>query len=213
MIIENVANGGLIENYFDLSRIIGSITVPLTTFLLVEGYLHTKNIRKYFLRLLLAMLVSEIPYRLVIFGDISSGGIYFGNIMAVFILALIALYLFDKVKENLLLTALSFISMCIIAMTLRVDGGAYGICLVFIYFFFRDNLLAKNILFLVAYVHIRFNFLTGLIIIILLSMYNGNLSNRESVSAKEKQTLKYVYYLIYPLHYIIIYIFKLLMTI
>ncbi len=45
-----------------LWRIVGRISFPLFAYCLVLGFFHTRNIKKYFLRLLGFSLVSQIPY-------------------------------------------------------------------------------------------------------------------------------------------------------
>ena len=45
-------------------RIIGRIAFPIFCFLMAEGAYHTKNPRKYCLRLMIGMLLSELPFDL-----------------------------------------------------------------------------------------------------------------------------------------------------
>jgi hypothetical protein len=62
-------NGAL---YFTdtLMRLIGRVSFPIFCFLLVEGFLHTKNIVKYAVRLGIFALVSEIPFDIGFYGDV-----------------------------------------------------------------------------------------------------------------------------------------------
>ncbi|MDD6102154.1 MAG: TraX family protein [Clostridiales bacterium] len=53
------------ESYYALYmvlRAIGSMTIPLASFLLVEGFFNTKSRKKYFFRLFACALAAEVPY-------------------------------------------------------------------------------------------------------------------------------------------------------
>lgn len=49
-----------------LLHIIGRLTVPIMIFCIVEGYYHTKNIKKYILRLFIFAFISHFAYALLL---------------------------------------------------------------------------------------------------------------------------------------------------
>lgn len=84
----------LMLNISRLLRIIGRISFPIFCFLLIEGMLHTRNRKKYALRLGLFALISEVPFNLA-FGR----QIYFPQAQNVFFTLLIGLLVIIAFEE------------------------------------------------------------------------------------------------------------------
>ena len=105
--------------------------VPLFAFLLVEGFRHTSDLKRYVLRVLTLALVSEIPFNLALSGkllDFSSRNPVFALVLALVMLYLFGLYA-EKSARNTFMKALVAAAALIWPMMLRIEDG---ICLVFL---------------------------------------------------------------------------------
>lgn len=69
MLIDHI--GAIFFPYIAWIRIVGRISFPLYAFLLAEGVHHTRNLKKYGLRLLLILVLTELPYDLLFRGTLT----------------------------------------------------------------------------------------------------------------------------------------------
>lgn len=111
-----------------------SSAVPVFAVLTVEGYLHSKNPWKYFLRVAGLALLSEIPYHFAMDGKlltVSSRNPVFG-----IVLALAMLYLFGqfegKTVKAVTVKTLVFLAAVLWALMLRVQYGASMVFIVLV---------------------------------------------------------------------------------
>ena len=121
-----VANKGLLLDLYEMLRMIGRLAFPIYCFLLVEGHVHTHSSMRYGLRLLLAALLSEIPYDLAIFGGINW---HHQNVMVTLLLGFLMLEAMKKCSkpaQKLLIIA----PFAVLANLLNVDYGADGILVI-----------------------------------------------------------------------------------
>ncbi|WP_455147863.1 TraX family protein [Clostridium sp.] len=114
-------------------RAFGDLAFPLFAFLLVEGFFHTRDRRRYGRRLLLAAAVSEIPYDLAFSGQWMDA--QHQNVCLTLFLALVAMELLERygsgIWEKLVLTAV----FCTLTEAVGADGGAWGMGLVLAFYF------------------------------------------------------------------------------
>lgn len=143
---------------------VGRIAFPIFAFQVAEGYAHTKNFKKYLLRMFLFALAAEIPFNLM------SGGWWihpFGqNVMFTFCLALLMIRFIDKARSKHWVLSLAAVVVgafagYFVGMFTFVDYYGYGILMVLVFWLFRD-LRFGWLIQLAAMIFINFEMIGGL---------------------------------------------------
>ena len=197
--------GAIMYPNIDIFRIIGRISFPIFAFLLVEGFKHTRNKLKYFLRLLLFAVIAQ-PICDYAFNNHEL------NILFTFSLSFLLLSSLEFIKkiinkyskgiENYLYKtvfySLTYILFVLFSIILNVDYQALGISLVFI-FYLVPNLYLSFLLYLLAVIFLATNTIQfySLLSFLFIYMYNG----------EKGKNIKYFFYLYYPLHLLILKLF------
>lgn len=131
---------------------VGRIAFPIFAFLIVEGYYHTHNLKKYMLRLLAFAVISEIPFNLMYGGQL----IYpvHQNVLWTYLLALSGMQLMDKARKKgkTWLRILTCFGVCLLGFLLGyalfVDIYGCGVLMVFVFYFFyrqkEDNFFSQR---------------------------------------------------------------------
>lgn len=203
MFIDHI--GYVIFDGFSFFNYIGRVAFPIFAFQISEGYIHTKNIKKYFLRLFIFALISQIPFML--FHKIISNDFAL-NIFFTLLLGLASIYIYDKSKHKFLGIIISII-IGFIAEFIHCDYGFYGIAIILLFYIFKNNNMLSSISFIIAvtinylipiikygfYDIYLYLYIFTLIPIIFISLYNG----------KKGKDTKYLLYLFYPIHLLLIY--------
>lgn len=88
----------LVDNN-SVMRAIGRVAFPIFVFLLVEGYRHTSNVKKYILRLFVFAIISEVPFDLAFTGNVFD--LRYQNVFFTLTAGLIVIYLLDIVLKEM----------------------------------------------------------------------------------------------------------------
>lgn len=205
MIIDHY--GAIFEDNIDMYRIIGRIAFPIYCFLLVEGFYHTKDVKKYALRLFIFALLSEIPFDLAFFGKLE---FTHQNVFFTLLIGLIAIYNLHKYEEksNFIKTAIVFIAF-VASVTLNVDYHIIGIIYI-LSFYYTKNYSILQRLGIIAILMFITNLLLSSILqqfslmsLIILYFYNSELGPSNKIQ-------QIFFYAAYPVHLFILYLIKIL---
>ena len=108
-------------------RCVGRLAFPLYCFLLVQGYIHTRDLRAYARRLLLLAILSEIPFDLLIFGRVSC--LVEQNVLFSLLLGLAAVWAVDRFEDQPVQAALGTLLFLLASMAARVSYGWLSVAL------------------------------------------------------------------------------------
>ena len=191
---------------YTILRMFGRIAFPIFCYVLVEGFLHTKNLKKYLLRLAVFAFISEIPFDLALYQT----PFYFGyqNVMFTMLIGLATIagmrYLGFDDKEKMttfgrrMLPMLPFLIGFVLATVLCTDYSGMGVALIVILYYFKTSKTAQ----------ILFGCLlctstpTALLGFIPVYFYNGT----------KGRALKYFFYIFYPAHLFVLYFLGLFLS-
>ena len=197
----------------EVMHFIGRLTGPTMAFMIYEGYLHTRNIKKYAIRLGLFAFISWIPYSLFEVGKWPYPT--FGVIYTLF-LGLLIVWMWDKAKIPKALKVVIVILACI--ASLFGDWPIFDILWPLFLFIYKDDEKRKwrsfyiLIIVEVAFIMLpsilsgepfRSVFQLGAFMVppILMYLYNGESGSKNAFH-------KWFFYIFYPLHLLILALLK-----
>ena len=203
-------------------RIIGRLAFPIFAFFISEGWRYTRNRKKYFFLIVIFAVLSQPIYYFALNTSRFSLNIFF-----TFIFSMILLFLVDKMRMNkstafinsILIFDIVLLVVLLNAIGVSVSYGLYGIVLPVVFYLFYHTSFGKRIwmwaivavmiilFWLRGFVLIdditmnSFTELFALISIPLLCLYSGE---------KGKLGCKWLFYIFYPVHIMLIYLISLL---
>lgn len=174
-------------------RCLGRIAFPIFCFLIVEGFFHTHDVRRYMGRLGVFALISEIPYDLAFRGvplEYDHQNVFFTLLIGIGMMVLLERNREWPVKAVILLLAMW------LAVLIRSDYNFRGILLIFVFYIFHESR------WLAVTAGGFWNFLYqgviqkyGVLSVLPLALYNGERGRK----------MKYFFYIFYPLHLLLLY--------
>ena len=214
-----------ILGHFSFLNIIGRIAFPLFCFQIVLGYKHTQNIKKYLFRLVAFGIISQIPFSLFTYAYLGRFDLL--NVFFTLALGLLGVYVLDVMPKKYKFVAVIIdILLMALAEFAQSDYGWFGVCLIICFYLFYDDQKStpaknksdtsityfnNNILFAIVYFSLCFikfsdnigitynsiviaQILGTFFPVVFMLLYNG----------KKGHSLKYLFYIFYPAHLLIL---------
>ena len=206
MIIDHY--GAIFAPHEPIFRYIGRLAFPIFAFLLVEGFIHTRDIKKYGQRLLIFAFISEIPFDLAFYGSL---GFEHQNIFFTLFIGLVMMYYLEKSENTWNKASIVSIAM-IAAFIFIVDYNIVGILYILMFYLTKDMVRIKRLpLIALALFIVHLSFFGvfnmtqqfALLSLPLLYFYNGRLGPVGSWT-------KHFFYLFYPLHLGLFYLIQII---
>lgn len=176
---------------------IGRLAFPIFSFLIVQGYLHTRNLKKYILRIFIIAIISQIPYYFYFHNNTL-------NVLFTLILGLICINTYERfIKKSKFLTITIILLIMFLSNFFNCDYSYYGISIILLFYIFRNNKIIMSISFLIIsaiYYIIKYNFLETAQFILLYCFCALSLIPCLLYNGKQGPKIKYLFYLFYPIH-------------
>lgn len=197
---------------FIAMRSAGRLAMPIFCFLIAEGLLHTSNARRYMLRLLGFALLSELPFDLMLSGEL----LYWPqqNVLFTLLFALMGILLYDSfAASNRRIPALvSIIAAGAAAQLLGTDYGLFGVYFVFVFYLFRGQRLNVAVFFGLGAVMLTLagwmaSYRQPVALVQLFSLFAlGPLFAYTGKPGRRSAAMKYGFYAFYPTHMLLLWI-------
>jgi hypothetical protein len=184
-----------------IMRCIGRLSFPIFVFLIVEGFHHTSDVKKYLIRLGAFALISEIPFDLAFYGKVFAGNhqnVFFTLFLGLLLITLMSI-IEKKYQKHVfisnILDAILTLVFCGVALLLRTDYHFAGILLIVAFYLFRGSKSIITLALLIVTTTLLGNInVLATLAIIPIAFYNG----------EKGKNIKFIFYIFYPAHLLIL---------
>lgn len=184
-------------------RALGRIAFPIFAFQITQGFKYTKSKEKYMFKLILFTIISQLPYWFFLKTAIPENE-FMINVGATLTLGALCLYVMDKVQ--VLPVKIILVPLLVsLGYFIPMDYGWAGIAMIVLFYLFEKNtiLLSSTFFCLIIIYCITHQSpfeLPAILALFPILMYNG----------KQGLKVKNLFYIFYPLHFLILFGIKLL---
>ena len=196
MLIDHV--GAVLFPTCEWMRIVGRLAFPIFAYLLVEGFIYTRDVKKYMIRLGIFALISEIPFNLAFFGSLLAPvhqNVFFELFVGIWMLYLM---LKSPSKVNQVLILIVFLLM---SDWLHMDYGSWGLLMIYSYYQLREKKVIKLVLIVLLNFLMGYSQIYAGLAVIPIAFHNRELGPK----------MKMFFYAFYPAHLLILYFINLLL--
>lgn len=191
-------------------RIIGRIAFPIYCFLIVEGFLHTRDLRRYMFRLLIFGLISEVPFDYAFYGvvfNMEHQNVFWTLLFGLMAVSVMSMIRNDNIYMQYFLQTLVAVPFGAVAQLLHTDYRWPGVALIAGMYMFHDFeyiKVASGAFFMLPFFTNEIE-LAGLAAFIPIHFYNGKSGMKGGNTGK---ILRLVWYAFYPLHLLLLIFIK-----
>lgn len=175
-------------------RLIGRLAFPIFAYCLADGFIHTRSVTKYGLRLFVFALISQISYYMA-FGQGT-------NVYFTLLIGLICMHYLKKKRKRYYI-----LSLFLLSWLMQTDYNIYGLIVILIFRYCKDNKKLVYILFSIAtigYAFITTSYIQMFSIFALPIIY---MEYNRPVKIN-----KYLFYIYYPIHLTLLVTIKLMIN-
>ncbi|MCI8992780.1 MAG: conjugal transfer protein TraX [Eubacterium sp.] len=179
-------------------RTMGRLAFPVFCFFIVEGALHTRNIKKYAGRLLLFGVISEIPFDLAIFGGAPCWeyqNVYWTLLIGLAVIAFLEKYQ-GKTPAIFLLRFAIMLAGLFAAYLIKSDYSVAGVLVIIAFYLcrrYRILQIAVGVVLMLWELQNIWIWIPVVLFVFLLWNYDGT----------RGRSMKYFFYAFYPVHLLI----------
>lgn len=149
----------IVSSRGDWMTCVGRLAFPIFAFMTVEGFFHTGSRKKYAKRLLIAAILSEIPFNLMMGASFVYP--FHQNVLWCFLLCIGLMQLNEKAKATgrwwirILTAAGTIVLGTVVGMVTFMDYMHYGVWMVLTFYFVRGNSWLHRLVQLVLFIWIN----------------------------------------------------------